>query len=175
MTGTLRYFAYGSNMLTRRLRAEDRAPSARALGAGFVRGRRLRFDKVSRDGSGKCDAERTDVATDRVHGVVFEIRSEEERSLDEAEGLGHGYEKRRVDVETPGGVVTAIAYIATHKDPALRPWHWYKALAIAGAIEHGLPADYVRWLGTFESVDDPDARRRATHEALLAARSSRRG
>ncbi len=68
---TLSYFAYGSNMFSRRLRA--RVPSAIAGGVGYVRGRRLTFDKVSNDGSGKCDVEPTLRDTDRVHGVLFEI------------------------------------------------------------------------------------------------------
>ena len=84
---SFRYFAYGSNMLTRRLKATDRAPSATLLGIGYVEGRRLTFDKVSKDGSGKCDAESTGENTDRVYGVIFEIASTEKAALDKAEGL----------------------------------------------------------------------------------------
>lgn len=36
MPDTFLYFAYGSNMLTKRLRAKDRAPSARAEGCCLV-------------------------------------------------------------------------------------------------------------------------------------------
>ena len=43
---TFTHFAYGSNMLLRRLRAEERAPSAVPIGTGFLEGRRLTFDKV---------------------------------------------------------------------------------------------------------------------------------
>jgi hypothetical protein len=53
---TVLYFAYGSNMLTRRLRDPARAPSARVLATGYVTGRRLVFDKAGQDGSGKPDS-----------------------------------------------------------------------------------------------------------------------
>src|SRR5437773_1939720 len=85
---TFQYFAYGSNMLTRRLSAADRAPSAKRIGIGYLEGRRLTFYKVSQDGSGKCDAEATAKKTDRVYGVIFEIPLTDEATLDRAEGPG---------------------------------------------------------------------------------------
>jgi gamma-glutamylcyclotransferase len=164
-TPTFRYFAYGSNMLGRRLRA--RTPSATAKGIGYLSGRRLTFDKVSADGSGKCDIEPTPYPTDRVYGVVFEIPAGEKAALDTAEGLCKGYREERVTVITSSGNVDAAAYVATAKEPALCPYHWYKALVIAGATEHALPGPYVEWLRTVESKPDPKATRRAENEALL--------
>lgn len=162
---TFLYFAYGSNMLSRRLRA--RIPSATARNIGYVAGRRLTFDKLSSDGSGKCDIERTSNPTDRVYGVLFEITSLGKASLDEAEGLGRGYCEERVTVVTSTGSVDAIAYVATARDPTLRPYHWYKALVVEGAVEHGLPQPYVEWVRTVESKQDPNKDRRARNEALL--------
>lgn len=46
-------FAYDSNMLSARLR--ERAPSARALGVAVLRVHELKWHKVAKDGSGKCD------------------------------------------------------------------------------------------------------------------------
>ena len=67
------YFAYGSNMSSRRLTAPGRAPSAMRVAVRYVPGRRLTFDKFSaRDQSGKCDCEAVDL-TDRVYGVVYRI------------------------------------------------------------------------------------------------------
>lgn len=166
---TFRYFAYGSNMLERRLLAAERAPSAKSIGIGYVEGRRLTFDKVSQDGSGKCDAETTKNNSDRVYGVLFEIASTEKSALDKAEGLHKGYGEERVDVVTESGKIQAITYIATRKEPILRPYHWYKAITIAGAVEHGLPMYYVEWLRAFESVEDQNKERRTKNEALLFA------
>lgn len=166
MANTFLYFAYGSNMLTRRLRAPNRAPLATLEGVGFVEGRHLTFDKASCDGSGKCDIEATQNSTDRVHGVLFRIATFEENALDRAEGLGKGYRKEKIQVVTATGEMPALTYIATKKNPGSRPYHWYKALVIAGAVEHGLPAPYVEWLRTVVSQPDPNASRQAENEPL---------
>ena len=148
--------------------AADRVPSAKPLKAGYINGYRLTFDKVSKkDGSRKCDAESTGNDKDRVYGVLYEVDQSEKPKLDEAEGLHHGYEEKTVDVVTASGVKTAVMYYATSKDPSLKPYHWYKALVIAGAVEHGLPFPYVEWLRTIESVQDQDAARRIENERLL--------
>lgn len=156
-------------MLTRRLTAKNRAPSAKPVGIAYAEGRRLTFDKVSQDGSGKCDAEATGNKTDRVYGVIFEIASTDRAALDNAEGLGKGYNCERIEVVTNDGKVQVDTYIATKKEPVLRPYHWYKAITVAGAVEHGLPKDYVEWLRAFESIEDLNVKRRTENEALLFA------
>lgn len=163
---TFPYFAYGSNMCTPRLRA--RTPSARAVATGLVAGRRLTFDKVSGDGSGKCDACSGGTDGDRVHGVVFEIAFAEKPTLDRAEGLGAGYDDEIVEVAAPAGTLHAVSYVATRKNAALSPYHWYKRLVLAGASEHKLPAEYVSRIETIPSVEDPDDARRAENDRLLA-------
>ena len=164
--GTFLYFAYGSNMFTRRLTA--RTPSATASGTGFVEGHRLTFDKVSDDGSGKCDIEATTNRDDRVYGVIFRIATAQEPELDRFEALGRGYRKDRVQVLTPHGPKNATTYIATNKEAGRLPYHWYKAFVIAGAVEHGLPNAYIERLRTVGSQPDSDANRRARNEAVLS-------
>src|SRR5262249_27365980 len=119
-------FAYGSNMLSRRLRV--RARSARRVASGFISEHRLTFDKVSTTGSGKCDAEKTGLPEDRVYGVVYKMNDSDKRDLDLAEGLGHGYAEKPVTVITDHGSIGATAYYATRKDKSLKPYHWYKRL-----------------------------------------------
>jgi hypothetical protein len=160
------YFAYGSNMLTRRLTA--RTPSATPQGTAFVEWYRLTFDKKSTDGSGKCDIEATGNSADRVYGVLFSISTAEADALDEAEGLGRGYRKGDVQAVTPNGISPAVTYFATEKDPARQPYHWYKDFVVAGAVEHGLPDVYIEGLKGVPSQPDPDAARRAKNEAVLA-------
>ena len=161
-TDTVRYFAYGSNMLTDRLR--ERVPSATAIGVGRLAGHELRWDKRSgRDRSGKCDAEATGRQEDVVWGVLFELDPDEKPALDRAEGLGVGYMDKTVQVSTDTGPVTALMYYATDKDPSLRPYHWYKALVIAGAREHGLPAGYRSRLELVVTVSDHNPTRGGTH------------
>ncbi|ARO87319.1 gamma-glutamylcyclotransferase [Nitrosospira lacus] len=166
-TSTFLYFAYGANMLSRRLHTPDRAPSAVAIDLGFVQGRRFSFGKVSRDGSGKSDLEATGNLKDRAYGVLFKINVKEKPSLDEAEGLGIGYSEANIQVVTATGVYNALTYVASYKESPLLPYQWYKASVIAGAVEHGLPAEYVEWLRTFEAQPDANTKRRTEREALI--------
>jgi len=170
MADTFLYFAYGSNMLTLRLRG--RTSSAEANGIGYVAGRRLTFNKTSDDGSGKGDARLTNDAADRVEGVLFRIDTAQKQALDDAEGVGHGYEESFVDVITAKGTVRALAYVASAgaTDPARRPYHWYKRLVLGGAIEHGLSPGTIATIRAVPSIDDPlpNRRRKREAEAVLA-------
>ena len=142
-------------MLTARL--HERVPSALAIGIGKLVGHTLRWDKRSGwDGSGKCDAEATGRQEDVVWGVVFELDPEEKAALDQAEGLGAGYLEK------------TVMYYANDKDASLRPYHWYKALVIAGAREHGLPASYRSRLQLVVTVSDPNPGRAGTHGEPLS-------
>src|SRR5712691_11306972 len=102
-------FAYGSNMLSNCMRAADRVPSAKPIGIGYVTGHRLTFDKISqKDGSGKCDAEATGDDRDRVYGVLYAVDPAEKHRLDDAEGFGHGYDEKEVEVITAMGPKLAV-------------------------------------------------------------------
>ncbi len=138
----IKYFAYGSNMCSGRLR--DRVP-CEFVTVARLSGYQLRFHKLSKkDSSSKGNAFYTGVATDEVWGVVFEIPASKKAVLDAFEGLGYGYE----DV----GVMVNKAYV------------------LAGAVEHGLPLEYVS--GAIEAVvarEDPDKKRHAEETAKLQA------
>jgi gamma-glutamylcyclotransferase len=159
-------FAYGSNMQTARLR--ERCPSALPLGLAELRGYELRWHKRSRkDGSGKCDIVPTDNEGASVFGVIYQIASDEKRALDRAEGLGNGYAETEVEVHHGADLVIAKAYIATDTDPTLKPYSWYRALVIAGAKEHALPADYIARLEAVPTVQDPEKERHDKNMALI--------
>lgn len=141
---TYLYFAYGSNMSSERLRA--RAPSAISLGKAWLPHYALRWHKLGRDGSGKCNVEFAGPdSTEVVWGVLYEIDCRDKPGLDADEGLGMGYDEGIVDIHTDSGVRRALTYTARPDkiDPALRPLGWYKEHVLHGAHEHGLPDDYV--------------------------------
>ena len=167
MASTLRYFAYGSNMLTRRMRASERAPSARVLGNGSISGWRLSFSKIGQDGSGKCSIADTGRTTDCVHGVIYEVSQVDKLQLDIVEGLGTGYRESKIVVTTANGEVEAMTYVAIAVDESLKPFTWYRALAVAGAVEHELPAEYVNTIHGVQAVVDVDAVRHRKYMALL--------
>jgi len=147
----------------------ERAPSARVVGPGVLRGYSLKWHKSGRDGSGKCDVVVEPQAA--VHGVLYEILPAEKHALDRAEGLGSGYDEQWVHVEHQGKVVCAYIYRASSLDPSLAPYGWYKALVLAGARQHCLPAEYIAALEAVAARVDPDAQRHARNMAL-ATRSA---
>lgn len=150
-------FAYGSNMLTRRLR--ERVPSAQPIAVAVLTGYELRWHKVSQDGSGKCDVVQVNAPQAKVVGVVYEILSSEKAALDAAEGLGNGYAEKQVVLETEGGEVHAQTYYATNIESSQVPYAWYKALVVAGAKEHGLPDEYVSAIEAVAANADANASR----------------
>lgn len=165
-TDNFLYFAYGSNMFTRWLRQPSRCPSARALGIAELQGHELRWHKRSKkDGSGKCDIIVAPNAS--VLGVLYEVAANEQSPLDRAEGKGLGYDEIEVDVFCGPKSVRAITYQATKTDPALRPYTWYRALVVAGAKEHGLPAAYIAGLESVPADEDADRSRHDEHMALI--------
>lgn len=157
----MKYFAYGSNMSSKRLRA--RTDSARPVGVYTLPAFALRFHKVGRDGSGKCDAFRTGDAADRVVGVLYDLDPQDEGPLDRIEGLGWGYRKEQVEVEGPGGDrESAFTYCAIRIDASLRPYSWYLEHVLSGAREAKLPKDYVVEIERQGTTPDPcEARERA--------------
>ncbi len=163
----MKYFAYGSNMSSKRLRA--RTPSARPVGVYTLRGFALRFHKVGKDGSGKCDAFRTGDSADRVVGVLYDLAPADEAHLDRVEGLGWGYRKEQVEVGGPGGnIESAFTYCAIRTDTSLRPYSWYLEHVLAGAREAGLPAEYVAELERQGATPDPCAARERAELAIYA-------
>lgn len=165
--GTFHYFAYGSNMLTARLRAPSRCPSAESLGTGTLAGHVLAFRKESDDRSGKCDIP-AGMPEDCVHGVVFQIASSEREQLDEAEGLSRGYDVAEVKIATSQGTIPCVTYVATRINDGLRSYDWYRSLVLAGALEHGLPESYISQIAETSAMPDPRPGRGARQEALRA-------
>jgi gamma-glutamylcyclotransferase len=162
----IHYFAYGSNMSLRRLRA--RLPSARPMGRVTLPGRDLRFHKRGKDGSAKCDAFATGNLSHTVQGVLYRLSLEEKATLDHIEGLGSGYGEQTVVVlDSAGTRLTALTYVATDIDAALLPWSWYRHHVLVGAREAGLEESYFQRIAAVVCLEDPDrardARQRAVH------------
>lgn len=163
--GSVRIFAYGSNMLVSRFVA--RAPRARLLGVARLPGYRITWDKRSVDGSGKCHVEQG-LPHEMVWGVGYECAPSDLRSVDAAEGPG--YERVTVTVELAGQPVDMHCYRArSHwRSAGLLPYDWYRELVLAGACEHGHPSEYVAALRAVPAVTDPDPNRPGRLAALAA-------
>lgn len=164
---TVRYLAYGSNLHPLRLAA--RVPSARAVGVIEMPGYALAFHKRSVDGSAKCMVYPDRGEQHTVYGVVYELDAREKAHLDRHEGVGNGYYEQRLRLRLNGESCMPYLYLAqsTHIAPGMAPYHWYKALVVAGARFHRFPAHYVAAIEATPSIEDPDRERAQQNEALL--------
>lgn len=166
------YFAYGSNMLTERLRA--RVGSARPIGAARLPGMTLSFAKRGRDLSGKAMIAPVSDTALPLHGVLFEMDAAEIAVLDRFEGPG--YARETLTVTARGVPVAAQVYVPMpdHLDPTLIPFDWYLDLILAGARQHRLPPEWIAALGATARLPDPvrDRPTRAEAMRLLAAFAS---
>jgi hypothetical protein len=134
-------------------------------------GYKLRFHKMSKDSSSKCDAFRTSSKSDEIWGVVFEIPAAEKRELDRYEGLGNGYDDAKVVVERADGTQLQVRTYVAAPDfirEGSAPYTWYKAFVEAGAQEHHLPETYVATaIDAVGAVQDSDSARHERETAKL--------
>lgn len=166
---SIQYFAYGSNMLTERLRVRCKSATVRCTAA--IDGYRLVFTKKSRDGSGKATIYPCREEGCRVYGVVFDLDESELPTLDRFEGTGRGYdrvENLRAHVYGMESPLEVITYIAGpgYTDKNLKAYDWYVGLVAAGARQHMLPSEYVAAIEAVPSVADPETDRPSRQEAL---------
>ena len=137
--GTDLYFAYGSNLCADRLR--ERAPSARARGAAYMRGFELRLDKLGADGTAKANLHAAPRA--RVWGALYALEREDWPRLDEFE---RGYARIEIEVILANGQCALAQTYRSDRLTGAAAAVWYKQLIVAGARAHGLPADWCAWL-----------------------------
>jgi hypothetical protein len=159
---TIRYLAYGSNLLPARLRA--RLQSIRVLGAAALPGWQLHFHKRGADGSGKCNLVQTPGGV--AYGAVYELSLEAKAQLDEIEGLGKGYRDAVLMLADHGEAHVYLAEPA-HIDDALIPYDWYHAFVLAGGRHHGFPARYLERIAVIPVDIDPNERRRRVNQGIL--------
>ncbi len=138
------YFAYGSNMSSRRLSA--RVTGARSLGRAHLDGWRLAFNKPGRDGSGKANLLETPAGG--TWGVLYEIPTDEWSVLDDFEP---GYFRTRFRLLRDGQNLAAQAYVFADPRGArpTRPSAMYLAHLLEGASEHELPTHHIEYIRSF--------------------------
>jgi gamma-glutamylcyclotransferase (GGCT)/AIG2-like uncharacterized protein YtfP len=166
------YFAYGSNMLAERLQA--RCASAKVIGTAAVRGYELSFTKIGSDDSGKATLIRNENSAQQVQGVVFNVAKSELATLDWFEGERYN-RINEFQVFTTSGVIPAVTYIApsTNGDTDRKPYDWYLALILAGALQHGFDDDYVSLIKQITTAKpDPIPDREGRLQALAALEKS---
>ncbi len=164
------YFAYGSNMLSKRLKR--RCGSACFHSVAIADNHSLDFSKIGKDRSGKATIFKE--KGKRVCGVLYELSEQDILLLDGIEG-NHYYRENNFHISPldTNDLLTASTYLAheNKRDQNLKPFDWYKALVIAGAREHKFPEKYIEMLMAVEDVVDPQKDRRTQLEALEILRA----
>ena len=161
---SLFYFAYGSNLLTKRLK--KRCPGATPIKPAYADDWIVKFSKPSKDCSGKATLSPKNGS--RTPGMLFEIPDSEVYCLDKAEGVGYGYERINtfyVRLAESSEIVPVATYLATHTKPDLKPYDWYLALVIAGALEHISDEDHHEMLRQVSYMRDPRCDRKERSKA----------
>ena len=160
------YFAYGSNLLTARLR--ERCPSAAPIGRAVAPGHSVCFRKAGRDGSGKATLTLGGGAGSEAMGVLYRIDLGERPALDRAEARYDRLDDFPVRTVQSGASIAATTYIAQADAcrEGLLPFDWYLALIVAGAREHGFDDSYIAMLAAVETLADLEAERAGRMSAL---------
>jgi len=145
------YFAYGSNM--RRSQIQERCPGANLVGPARLRGHALDFTRWSdRWGGGVADV--IAAADGETWGGLYVVTQRDLDELDKLEGHPRHYQRQRLLVEPAAGEpVDAWVYVVVAKAPRVLPTRAYWQAIVEGALDCGLPGDYVAKLRALEHAE----------------------
>jgi len=164
------YFAYDADLFFTRFKAKMK--SARVFDMGWVEGHALKVNaKGHKDSSAKANLETAEPAS-RAYGVIYKIDRNDKVILDRDHGLGYGFCEIAIKVHREHAEpVFAFTYIANRQFVMndLAAFNWYKELMIEGAIQQGLPKDYIEnTMQCIEASEDPDLYRGDIHRKMMA-------
>lgn len=132
-----RYIAYGSNMC--RVQMAKRCPAARLLGVAALPGRRF---LINRQGFATLVC----APAEQAYGLIWALNAEDERSLDDYEGVADGdYLKEAVILAEHGEAVLYIAADATPGKPLPGYLEGILAAAVAASLPLAYQAELARW------------------------------
>jgi len=171
------YFAYGSNMQSDTLRGRRGVTFRRALPVRAP-GWRVVFDKPPLFSIGEAFANIVPEPDATALGVAFEVGADDLAQIERSEGVSFGNYRRvelAVDPLAPcdDAPASAMSLASERRDPSLLPSTRYMALVIAGALEHGLPAEYLDTLRAIPAREQT-AMARALRPLVDAAMQRRR-
>lgn len=146
----MRCFAYGSNMNLTQMKS--RCPGAKRIGNGRLEGYEICFPRTSPLRQGKGVASVCEKADTHIEGVVFELTDLDLKRLDECEGVPENYIRKPMKILISNDrEVFAETYVAIPMiGGPFKPSKAYMDTIIQGAIENGLPNDYIEKLKGIE-------------------------
>ncbi|XP_076233684.1 gamma-glutamylcyclotransferase isoform X2 [Calliopsis andreniformis] len=159
MSNTFLYFAYGSNMLKKRIHINN--PTAVRKDIGLLKNYRLDFITPSKRWGG-CSATIVPTENYNVWGIVWELHECNLPTLDRQEGVEDKlYFPLMVDIETPTGKILNCRVYQQYSCPnehvklcllpiQRRPSPLYLETILNGAKENHLPSTYIEFLKTIQ-------------------------
>ena len=154
-----KYFAYGSNLIFERI--TERLGKVKFLGAASIENWCLRFNKLGKDGSGKCNI--IESKGEFVYGVLYRISPLQKTKLDEFE---LGYNTICLQLPLFGKCISYQA-IEIEDDRVCTIYDWYRELVLIGAKRYGFPPQYVSMLEKQRTTEDSDKTRRNKNLEIL--------
>ena len=163
------YFGFGSNLLQNRIKVQNK--SAVRVGVGKLLNYRLDFADASADEKyyspnwNGCPATIIETKGSTVYGAVWKIDEKDLNELDRQEGVEVGIYKPiniqvKINIDDSEEEVSCRTYQLVHNpsnplDPQNRPFErqpskTYLNVILNGAIETGLPSDYIDFLRSFK-------------------------
>lgn len=140
----IKYFAFGSNMLSARMHINN--PKATVVGAGKLNGYRFTFSSTSSLWKG-ATATLVEDKNNYVWGVIWDLPLEYLEILD---GQEVGYDHRIVDVTMNGTIIPCKTYILTTNFTGDgSPSKAYKTVIVKGAEENNLTPEYCDFIKNF--------------------------
>ncbi len=130
----MKYFSYGMN--TNLGSMAMRCPKAKSLGAAVLPHYAFEF---------KSFATVVPDMDNAVHGVLWEITDECEKSLDRLEGYPIYYGKINVWVEHEGEMVPCMTYLMYPEEELDYPSDSYVDMLTEGYTSHGINIDQINW------------------------------
>ena len=163
------YFAYGSNINLDQM--AQRCPDAQVVGPVTLENYELLFHGNLR-GAGVATIAPREGST--VHGLLWNITPECERSLDYYEGYPHLYGKEPVTVHGHDGQEhTVMAYVMTElcKEPSIPSFYYYNGI-LEGYRQNGLPTASLKqaWEHCVEEVHRETERINRSASGQLSSR-----
>jgi len=151
------YFAYGSNINLDQM--ADRCPDAQVVGPVVLEGYELLFRRGGFATIGSCEGS-------KVHGLLWSITPDHERSLDRYEGYPRFYDKRMVAVrDAEGRSLSVMVYIMDERfrEPLLPSESYYNGI-LEGYRQNGLPVPELKkaWENVVREVHETTERTNAS-------------
>lgn len=146
------YFAFGSNLLERRLKIQNK--SAEKVGIGILKSYLLNFGSTLSSRWNGSSATITSAENSKVTGVVWTIQIDQLDNLDDQEGVhANIYRPMNVPVEVGERSILCRTYQLVNNPPLIldlskspferQPSYTYLSVIVNGALENNFPKNYI--------------------------------